>query len=636
MLDVLRKKKRSWIIIILLGLIIIVFIAFYGGSKPSGGPAQDIVEINGEVISQSEFVLEYERAVERYRELFKGSVTPELLKTLNLKGTLLEEIIDTRLVLQEARRLGLTATDEELMNFIGQIPEFQANGRFNKERYIQLLRANRLTPAQFEAQQRNQLTIQRLYGILLDGVHVTESEVRNRYRTDQEKINLSFVRFPAKNFLADVKVTEEEVKKLYDRTKEALKEPLRVKVEYLSYAFEQFATNAQISDKEIADYYESNRLTKFHTPKQAKLRYILVRLAPGANAQEKEAAQTRANRVFNEARAAKDFAQIAKKESDDPSAQQGGEIGWLTQGQMPPALNQAVFALAKGDVSKPIETPAGFAIVKVEDTKDEKTQTLQEATSEIRRILQNEKGKQEAVKVADRDREKALSGTPLEQLAKDSRVAINVTPWFTSGNVLPEIGPVQEFYRSALALQPKEFSPVIEGNNSYYLLSLKERQEPTIPPLDAVKARLEKELSESKAYEMASQRAKASLEQLKKEGDITKIAREQGLTLEETGWFARSAPQIPKVGELRDLPPGGLPLSTQKPLPDEILSGKDEAILVVFKESQAADMERFEKEKDNLTKQALAESRQRILQKFKDGLKAKAKIQVHTAALEEI
>ena len=109
MLDILRKKKRSWIITILLGLIIIVFIAFYGGSKPRGGPTQDIVEINGEVVSQSEFAAEYARAVERYRELFKGSVTPELLKTLNLKGTLLEEIIETRLVLQEARRLGLTS-----------------------------------------------------------------------------------------------------------------------------------------------------------------------------------------------------------------------------------------------------------------------------------------------------------------------------------------------------------------------------------------------------------------------------------------------------------------------------------------------------------------------------------------------
>jgi len=636
MLDILRKKKRSWIITILLGLIIVVFIAFYGGSRPGGNGAQDVVEINGEVISQREFALEYERAVARYRELFKESLNPELLKALNLKGTLLEEIIETRLVLQEARRLGLTATDDELMTFIGQIPEFQANGRFNKERYLQLLRANRLTPAQFEAQQRDQLTIQRLFGILLDGVHVTESEARNRYRFDQERINLFFVRFPVKNFLSGVKVTEDEVKKYYERNKEALKEPLKVKAEYVSYPFEQYASSIQISDKEIENYYQTHRSTKFHSPKQVKIRYILVRLATGANTQQKEAAQTRANRISNEARSGKDFAQLAKKESDDPSAQQGGEIGWLTQGQMPPELDKAVFALNKGDVSNPIETPAGFAIVKVEDTKQEKTQSLQETTAEIRRILQSEKGKWEAVKVADRDREKALSGIPLEKVSKDSGIAINVTPWFTSGDVLPEIGPVQEFYKSALSLRPKEFSPVIEGSKAYYLLTLKERKESIIPPMDAVRAKIEQELRQSKAYEMAVQRANTLFEELKKERDMTKLARDKGLTLEETGWFLRSAPQIPKIGDLKELPPGGFALSAQKPLPEKIFVRKDEVFLFAFKDSQGADMERFEKEKETLMKQALAESRQQTLQNFKDALKTKAKIEIHTAALEEI
>ncbi len=636
MLDILRKKKRSWIITILLGLIIIVFIAFYGGNNPSSGPAQDVVEINGEVISQTEFIQHYQRAVERYRELFKGSLTPELLKSLNLKGALLEELIDTRLALQEARRLGLTATDDELMNSIAQIPEFQANGRFNKERYLQLLRANRMTPAQFEHEQRNQLTIQRLYGVLFEGVHITETEVRNRYQFDQEKINLNFVRFPAKAFLSEVKVTEDDVKKFYERSKESLKEPLKVQAEYLSYPFEQFSTNVQVGDKEIEDYYQISRTTKFHSPKQAKVRYILVRVPPDADPRQKKAAQARAERIVEEARGGKDFAALAQKESDDPSSDKGGEIGWLTQGQMPPALDQAVFALGKGDVSRPVETPAGFNIVKVEDTKEERTQTLQEATQEIKRILKVEKGKREAVKAADRDREKALSGVPLEKLAKESSVPINTTTWFSSGEVLPEIGQVQEFYRSALSLREKEFSPVIEGTNAYYLLTLKARKEPTIPPLEAVRANIEKGLRESKAYELAVQKANALLEKLKKDRDMTKLARENGMTLEETGWFARSSSKLPKVGELNDLPPGGFALSAQKPLPEKIFVHKDEVFLFAFKDSQGADMERFEKEKDTLMKQALNESRQRMLQKFKDGLKAKAKIQIHTAALEEI
>jgi peptidyl-prolyl cis-trans isomerase D len=636
MLDFLRKKKRSWIITILLGLIIIVFVAFYGGTQQPTGSASHVAEVNGESISQREFILHYQRAVERYREMFKGSLTPELLKNLNIKNSLLEEMIEARLVLQEARRLGLTASDDELMNAIAQAPEFHANGRFNKERYIQLLRANRLTPAQFEDDQRKQLTIQRLLGILADTAHVTEAEVRERYRFEQEKINLQFIRFSARDYLSDVKITDEDVQKFYDRNKETLKEPLKVQVEYLSYPFDQFSTQAQPTDKELEDYYNANRTTKFTTPKQAKVRYIMVRLEPGADIKQKEDAQARANRILAEARSGKNFAQLARKESQDPSAETGGEIGWLNQGQLPEALDKQIFALAKGEISEPIETPSGFHIVKIEDIKEEKTQSLPEATPVITGDLKREKGKYEAAKIADRDREKAVSGNDLAKVAQESSVSIKTTGLFSDGEVLPEIGPIQEFYKTALSLSPKEVSSVIEGPNAYYILKIRERKEAFVPPLDTVRGKIEKGLKESKAYETAVQNANALLNQLKKEPNLAKLARENKLKLEETGWFARNAQQLPKVGELQGLTVGSLAISARKPIPEKIFTQPDAAFVVAFKDGQSADMAQFEKDKSQLMQQALAETRQRILLKFKDELKAKAKIEVHSGPLEEI
>jgi peptidyl-prolyl cis-trans isomerase D len=636
MLDFLRKKKRSWIITILLGLIIVVFVAFYGGSQQPTGVASDVAEVNGESISQREFIMHYQRAVERYREMFKGSLTPELLKNLNIKQSLLEEMIEARLVLQEARRLGLTATDEELMNAIAQISEFHVNGRFNKERYIQLLRANRLTPAQFEEDQRKQLTIQRLLGVLADAAHVTEAEVRERYRFEQEKINLQFVRFSASDFLSEMKVTDEEIQKFYERNKESLKEPLKVQVEYIPYAFDQFSTPVQLTDKEIEDYYDANRITKFTMPKQAKVRYIMVRLDPGADAKQKETALARANRIVAEARGGKNFAELARKESGDPSAEKGGEIGWLNQGQLPEALDQRIFALAKGEISEPIETPLGFHIVKVEDIKEARTQSLAEARPVITRELQLEKGKYEAAKSADRDREKAASGNDLSKLAQESGLSLKTTRLFSEGEVLPEIGPTQEFYKSALSLKAKEVSSVIEGTNAYYILEVKERKEAFVPPLDSVLGKIEKGLKESKAYEIAVQKANDLLDQLKKEPNLAKLVRDKKLKLEETGLFARNTQQLPKVGELQNLTIGSLALSARKPVADKIFTQADTAFVFAFKESQAADMAQFEKDKSQLMQQGLAEARQRILMKFKDELKAKAKIEVNSGPLEEI
>ena len=636
MLDFLRKKKRSWIITILLGLIIVVFIAFYGGSQQPTGVTSHVAEVNGESISQREFIVHYQRAVERYREMFKGSLTPELLKNLNIKQSLLEEMIEARLVLQEARRLGLSATDEELMNAIAQVPEFHVNGRFNKERYIQLLRANRLTPAQFEEDQRKQLTIQRLLGVLADAAHVTEAEVRERYRFEQEKINLQFIRFSVRDNLSDVKITDEDVQKFYDRNKESLKEPLKVQVAYIPYSFEQFSGPVQLTDKEVEDYYNSNRATKFTTPKQAKVRYVMVRLDAVADAKQKEAAQVRANRIVAEARGGKSFAELAKKESQDPSAEKGGEIGWLNQGQLPEALDKQIFALAKGEISEPIETPVGFHIVKVEDIKEEKTLSLAEAKPVITRELKLEKGKYEAAKIADRDREKAASGNDLAKLAQENGLSLKTTRLFSEGEVLPEIGPTQDFYKTALALKAKEVSSVIEGPNAYYVLQAKERTEAVVPPLDAVRGKIEKGLKESKAYEMSVQQANDSLDQVKKEPNLAKLARDKKLKLEETGWFARNTQQLPKVGELQNLTAGSLALSARKPIPDRIFTQADAAFVFAFKEAQPADMAQFEKDKSQLMQQALAEARQRILLKFKDELKAKAKIEINSGPLEEI
>jgi len=433
-----------------------------------------------------------------------------------------------------------------------------------------------------------------------------------------------------------VTLSDDEIKQFYDRNKESLKEPLKVQVEYLSYPFEQFASRDRISDSEIEEYYRSHRDTKFHTPKQARVRDIMIRVPPGADDKQKQTVQSRAERLAAEARSGKDFAQLAKRESEDPTGAQGGDLGWITQGQMPANLDAAIFSLAKGETSRPVETPSGWHIIKVEETKEQKTKSMEEAKEEITRLLRAEKAKQEAAKTAHRDREKALSGTAFTNLAQESGAPLDITRHFTSGEVLPEIGQAPEFYKAAFSLGAKDVSPVIEGPKAYYILKLKERKEPVLPPLEAVRPAIEKRLRESRAHEMAAQKANGLLQQLKQEKDIHKVARQNGLTVAETGWFVRSAAEIPKVGDAQELGAGVTSVSAHQPIPERVFTQNGSVFVFAFKDGQPADLERFEREKDTLMKQALAESQQRVLQKFRDGLKSKAKIQVHAGALEEI
>jgi hypothetical protein len=113
------------------------------------------------------------------------------------------------------------------------------------------------------------------------------------------------------------------------------------------------------------------------------------------------------------------------------------------------------------------------------------------------------------------------------------------------------------------------------------------------------------------------------------------VAHANSLKLDETGWFLRSAPQLPKLGDLAEMKAEPIALSEQRPIPERLYTQKDALYILAFKESQGADMEQFDKEKEIIKKQAVAESRQRALIKFMEGLKSKAKIKLNTGFLEE-
>jgi peptidyl-prolyl cis-trans isomerase D len=478
------------------------------------------------------------------------------------------------------------------------------------------------------------MTLQRLYSIILDSIQVSDAEVRERYRLDQEKIDLQFVKLSVGDFIAQVKVTDEDIKKFYDRNKDSLKEPLKIQVEYLAYPFEQFSAKVQVSAKEIEEYYQDNQKTKFHRPREAKVRYIALAVAPTASAEEKKAVMAKAEAIVKEARRGKDFAQLAKKQSTDATAAKGGEVGWVVQGQMPPDVDKLIFGIGKGDVSDPVTTPNGVQIFKIDDVRDEKTLTLKEATAEITQILKTEQAKKEAGKIADNDRVKALAGTEFAKLAQENGVSAKETKLFAVGETLPEFGQNQEIYKIAFGLGAKDISQIVEVNNAYVFLRLKQRKEPAVPPLESVKDQVEKGTKEAKAYELMLQKGNSLLAQLKKEKDLAKLAAANDLKVEDTGWFQRNAPQLPKIGDLAELRGSGLSLSAQNPIADKLYTQKDAAYLIAFKESQPADMVQFEKEKVLLKKQAVIENRQRALAKYLESLKAKAKIKFNNDFLE--
>jgi peptidyl-prolyl cis-trans isomerase D len=633
MLDFIRKRRRSWIVVFLFGAIVVVFVLWGVGSYVDGPRPDNVAQVNGETITLKEFEMHYQRMVEFYREALKASFSPEILKGLRLRSATLNDLVEKRLLLQEARRLGLGVSDVELMDAIGRIPEFQTQGRFDKNRYLAGIRASRLTPGQFEEQQRELLTVQKLYAIVAGAVQVTEEDLRSAFRLAHEKINLQFARLPIASFRSAVSVTEEEIKNYYKQNRQELATPLKIQVEYFSYAWDRFAAAAEITDKEIDEFYQKHRATRFRQAAAVKLSHLFVPVAAKADAKQKETARLRAEALLKEARGGQDFTALVKKHAEN--AVQGGEMGWATRGALSPLLEKVAFALKPGQISDVVESPAGFHVLKTDDVRPEKNLTLAEARGEILRSLREEKGRSDALAAAEADRERVRAGEDFSLVAKKRGQEVKISPWFGAFEVVPEIGPVQEFYRRSFALGEDEVGSPVEGPNRYYLIRLRGRREAGVPPLESAKAEIERRLKESRALELAQQKAQALLQQLKKERDFKKLAQENGLKIEETGFFARAETQIPRVGLLQDAREGGIPVSTHQPIADRVYQQRDAVYLFVFKESRPPSPADFEKERKTLAAQLLAQKRHRAVQKFQESLKAKALVKITTELIEE-
>ncbi len=167
------RKHMNWILWGTLALIIVTFLFF--GIYPSSSTGRMVAKVNGDVISYDEWNRVYQNLMERYRQIFKGQSNEGLTKLL--KNQALQELIQERLLSQEADRMGIRISDEELRKSILDIPAFNPGGRFDQKTYEYYLDRINLTPAVFEASQRESLRRERLMQIVGDSVAVSDDEV---------------------------------------------------------------------------------------------------------------------------------------------------------------------------------------------------------------------------------------------------------------------------------------------------------------------------------------------------------------------------------------------------------------------------------------------------------------------------
>src|SRR5215471_12261974 len=370
MLDRMRRHM-SWLKWSL-GLVVLAFVIFYipdflrgNGADASG---ETIARIDGQDITANEFRRTYQAQLQAYRSAYGGQMSEQLLKQLGVEQQILQQMVDERAALAEARRLGITVNDAEVRQRILAIPAFQENGAFiGEQRYQQLLRLQRppMSASEFEDNVRRQLTIQKLRSSLTDWLSVADKDLEQEYRRRNDKVKLAVVTFTADKFRNQVTASDADVASYFDSHKDNFKIPEKRKIRYLLIDIEALRAKVVVPAAEIERTYNAN-IEQYSTPEQVRASHILLK----TEGKDDAAVKAKAEEVLKQARAGADFAELAKKYSEDEaSAKNGGDLDYFGRGRMVPEFDQAAFTLEPGKISDLVKTQYGYHIIKVVDKK---------------------------------------------------------------------------------------------------------------------------------------------------------------------------------------------------------------------------------------------------------------------------
>jgi len=580
MLRFLRKYSSSIGVKILYGLLAALFILWMGGGI-GGERRQDVAVVYGQVINHRDVEQATVALTRQYEQMLRGSRSADLLRSLNLSGQALDQLIEQALLRHEAARLGIAVTDADMVDTITRLPELQQNGRYDPSRVEAIKRAGQ--GPEFTDAIRQNLLKQRLEALVTDGVGVSDGELEERYRFDHEKANLAFVRSTAADLAATITLSDEELQKYLDEHADPYRVPARVRARYVAYRPADIVSK----DDEVAEYYALHKDDKFTEPEQVRARHILVKVKAGA-----------------------DFAALAKERSEDAgSAANGGDLGLFTRGRMTPAFEEAAFALQGGGLSDVVETPFGFHVIKVEEHRPGGVKPLETVHDEIVDTLKRERSLALARKQAEEDRRKIARGTPFaEALAGRT---IEETPPFAKGAEVPGVGRVPGFAESAFALREGEVSDLIESPDAIYLLAPFAYSEAHAPPLDEVRERVTADARRERGEAAARERADKLLARAREIG-LDQAAAEAGVQVEETGPFER-VDSIPKIGRVAALTADAFALAPEAPLAPKVYTTGGDAIVAALRAHTPADMAGFEGAKDQLRETLLKQKREAVL-----------------------
>jgi peptidyl-prolyl cis-trans isomerase D len=595
LLSLMRKHAKSWIIKVLIAMIIMVFIFFFGYSYISNEGGK-VAEVNGEVISYSEYQNAYRDLLKKLQEQYKNMWSDNLIEMFDLKNRALESLIENKIIAREAEKIGLDITDKEIREKIMTYPAFQYRGVFDENRYKAILANNRTDPEDFEEATAQDLLHEKLIQFLQTFLVVSDQEVLDQYIYFNQRVKIGFVRFPSKDYMVSIKIDQALMTKYFEERREGYRIPEKVKIAYIAFNPKDFRDQVKLDDQEIEYYYEDNQ-DQFTRERQIRARHILFSVPSDASAEQEEKVKEKALSVLEKAREGQDFSELAKKYSEDISTRdQGGDLGYFQKGRMIGAFEEAAFNMEKGQISDLAKTPYGYHIIKVEDIREESIKDLEEVRDQISDILISNAS-------TDLANEKALSlmdqmpyDVDLAQFASQHNVIVVKTDYFSQDESIPYIEGDAKLRQSIFSLQKTDVSELIEFNNIFYIIQVVDKKPSYLPEMTEVSDKLKTDYAAYLAAREAKSAAERYLAKLREGTDWDELAKTMDIKPEITDFFTRMD-SLEMIGVTPGLNDAAFKLSENNRYPDAVLENEDGALVIRWEAEEGIDKEKYSQEK---------------------------------------
>ena len=537
-------------------------------------------------------------------------------------------LIQQAILLNEADKLGIHVSDEDLRQVL-HTGNYGAvlfpNGQFiGEDRYTEIIQSQlQMSRADFESQLKKSIVIERLRALVTNGVTVSDNEIRDQYRKSATKIKFDYAVISSDDVKKTIKPSDSDLQTYFKQNaaRYANAVPERRQIKFFSFSPEQVPGGVpQVTPAELQQYYQAHQ-ADYQLPEQARARHILIKVDQ-SDPKSDAAAKAKAQGILKQLNSGGNFADLAKKNSDDPGSKNtGGELGFMKKGATVPEFEQALFSLPIGKTSDLVKSQYGYHIIQVEERQAAHNRSLAEVTPSISAVLIRQKEATAAASFAQQlATEAGKSG--LEKTAAAHHLNVVTTDFIPQSGAIPGLADGSKVVSGAFAAKQGAAPLSAATGDGYAIYQVAGIQSAHAPGFAEYKPNILTDYIEQQLPKLLDEKTKALAAKAHSSNDLAKSAKEFGATV-KTSDLVASDGQVPDVGQLSRVAPGLFDLK-QGNISDAIIT-EHSGIVAKLVDRQEPTPDDIAKNLDQTREKALDQKREEAFGLYVSSLQAQYK-----------